>query len=88
MRLIKCLLEFESSSLEFYLDQREAIDKDRYIIAILINSFDGYLTRHLEFILTPVVHIEEFDMNMFPIISHECYSIPEDLRTIEYISLI
>ena len=67
--LIVCLLEFYTPTLQFNLNQREAIDKNRHIIATLLSSLHRNLIRHLKLVLTPLGTIKEFYPNALSVSS-------------------
>ena len=41
--LIVSQLQFHTSALQFYLNQRQSVDKYRHIVTTLLSTFDGYL---------------------------------------------
>ena len=57
--LIVCLFEFYTPTFQFNLNQRETIDKNRYIIATLLSSLHSNLIRYLKLVLTPLGAIKE-----------------------------
>lgn len=61
--LIVCLFEFYTPTFQFNLNQRETIDKNRYIIATLLSSLHCNLIRDLKLVLTPLGTIKELYPN-------------------------
>ena len=58
--LIVRLFEFYTPTFQFNLNQREAIDKNRHIIATLLSPLHRNLVRNLKLVLTPLGTIKEF----------------------------
>ena len=60
LHLIVGLLEFYAAFLELNLYQRKAVDKDGDVVAAGLAALNSNLVGYLEFILAPVVLVEEF----------------------------
>ena len=58
---------FAGGFLSVNLNQRETIDKNRYIIATLLSSLYRNLIRYLKLVLTPLGTIKEFHPNALSI---------------------
>ena len=67
--LIVCLLEFYTPTFQFNLNQREAIDKNRHIIAALLSSLHRNLIRYLKLVLTPLCTVKKFHPNALSVSS-------------------
>ncbi len=61
--LIVCLLQFYATFLELNLYKRKAVDEDGDIVTTGSAALDGNLIGDLEFVLAPVVFIEELYPN-------------------------
>ena len=57
--LVVCLFQFHTSALQFYLNQRQTIDKYRHIVTTLLSTFNRNLIRNLKLVLTPVSAVQE-----------------------------
>ncbi len=53
--LVVCLLQFNSTTLQLYLYQRQAIDKDCHIITAFLAPLYGNLVGNLKLVLTPLL---------------------------------
>ena len=57
--LIICLFQFYASTLQFYLNQWQSVDKYRHIVATLLSALNRNLIGNLELVLTPVSTVQE-----------------------------
>ena len=57
--LVVCLFQFHTSALQFYLNQRQTIDKYRHIVATLFSTLNRDLIGNLKLVLTPVSAVQE-----------------------------
>ena len=57
--LVVCLFQFHTSALQFYLNQRQAIDKYRHIETASLSTLNRDLIGNLELVLTPVSAVQE-----------------------------
>ena len=57
--LVVCLFQFHASTLQFYLDQRQTVDKYRHIVTTLFSALNRNLIGNLELVLTPVSAVQE-----------------------------
>ena len=59
LHLVVGLLKLYAAFLEFNLYERETVDEDGDVVAAGLAAFHGNLVGYLEFILTPVVFVQE-----------------------------
>ena len=57
--LIICLFQLYASTLQFYLNQWQSVDKYRRIVTTLFSAFNRNLIGNLELVLTPVSAVQE-----------------------------
>ena len=57
--LVVCLFQFHTSALQFYLNQRQTIDKYRHIVSTLLSTLNRDLIGNLKLVLTPVSAVQE-----------------------------
>jgi type I restriction enzyme, R subunit len=63
--LVVCLFQFHTSALQFYLNQRQTIDKYRHIITTLLSTFNRNLIGNLKLVLTPMSAVQELHPQAF-----------------------
>ena len=87
--LPECLFELQSAALEFDLNQRQAVDQKRDIVAIGIGAGHGGLIGHLVLVLAPVNLVDQLDVadlaRVFPVIDFvaQCLGFVEDVSACE-----
>ena len=69
--LVVGFFQFHPATLQFDLDQREAIDKNRHIITAFLATFNGDLVGDLIFILTPLLLVDELNPHTFTVFQLE-----------------
>lgn len=57
--LIICLFQLYASTLQFYLNQWQSVDKYRHIVTTFLSALNRNLIGNLELILTPVSAVQE-----------------------------
>ena len=57
--LVVCQFQLHTSALQFYLNQRQAVDKYRDIVTAFLSAFNGDLVGNLKLVLTPVSTVQE-----------------------------
>ena len=57
--LVVCLFQFHTSALQFYLNQRQTIDKYRHIVTAFLSALNRNLIGNLKLVLTPVSAVQE-----------------------------
>ena len=65
LNLVVCLFEFHPSAFQFDLNQGQAIDEYRYIIAALFSSFHCNLIGDLKLVLAPVGTVQKLHPHPF-----------------------
>ena len=63
--LVVCLFQFHTSALQFYLNQRQTIDKYRHIVSTLLSTLNRDLIGNLKLVLTPVSAVQELHPQAF-----------------------
>ena len=63
--LVVCLFQFHTSALQFYLNQRQTIDKYRHIVSTLLSALNRDLIGNLKLVLTPVSAVQELHPQAF-----------------------
>ena len=81
--LVKCLFELQSSALEFYLNEREAVNKYRHIITICIITLHGCLVGDLKLVLTPLFLVKEFYVKARAVISYQMKLVTQCLSSLK-----
>ena len=79
LNLIVSFLQFNSSTLQFYLNQRETIDKNGNIIATVLSAFNSYLVAYLKLILTPLLFVDELNPHTFTIFKLKIFKVTQFL---------
>ena len=74
--LVKSLFKLDSPAFEFNLYQRQPIDEQGNIVAILVSAFGSDLVSNLKLILTPVFLFYKFEVETFSIIPDNMLLIP------------
>ena len=57
--LIICLFQLYASTLQFYLNQRQSVDKYRHIVTAFLSALNRNLIGNLKLVLTPVSAVQE-----------------------------
>ncbi len=57
--LVVCLFQFHTSALQFYLNQRQTIDKYRHIVTAFLSALNRNLIGNLKLVLTPMSTVQE-----------------------------
>ena len=57
--LVVCLFQFHTSTLQFYLNQRQTIDKYRHIVTAFLSALNRNLIGNLKLVLTPVSSVQK-----------------------------
>ena len=65
--LVVCLFQFHTSALQFYLNQRQTIDKYRHIVTAFLSALNRDLIGNLKLVLTPVSAVQELHPKTFAV---------------------
>ena len=57
--LVVCLFQLYASTLQFYLNQWQSVDKYRYIVTAFLSALNRDLIGNLKLVLTPVSAVQE-----------------------------
>ena len=63
--LVVCLFQFHTSALQFYLNQRQTIDKYSHIVTTFLSALNRNLIGNLKLVLTPVSAVQELHPQTF-----------------------
>ena len=63
--LVVCLFQFHTSALQFYLNQRQTIDKYRHIVTVFLSALNRNLIGNLKLVLTPMSAVQELHPQAF-----------------------
>ena len=63
--LVVCLFQFHTSALQFYLNQRQTIDKYSHIVTAFLSALNRDLIGDLKLVLTPVSAVQELHPQTF-----------------------
>ena len=82
--LIKSLLQFNPPAFQFYLYQWQPINQQSNIVPVFILSLHSHLVGNLEQILTPILLIQEIEIQILPIIPYNMLFLTQSNRLVEY----
>ena len=81
--LVEGFFEFQPTAFEFDLYQRQTVDKQRYIVAVLVLALHGHLVRDLELVLAPVLGVDELKIEVVAVVADDVLLLPQGLGLFE-----
>ena len=82
--LVKGLLHLQPAPLQLDLHQRQAVDEDGHVVAVLVSAaIHRHLLRHLIAVPQWIHRVEELQINRGPVFSIQLHPVPQDLGFLE-----
>ena len=75
--LVKGFFELDPAALELYLDQRQSVDQNRHVVAVLVAALLLHLLRHLKAVLAPLAHVYKFDILVGAVVAREAHLVAQ-----------